>query len=296
MSYEEVELGEGFKALSLSLKGLSGGHSGMDIHKGLGNANKLMNRLLHAAHQTAAIQIAQLKGGSLRNAIPRESDALIVFSTETKEAVQGALEESYHQIKAEYEVTDPEISFSYSEVPTPQKASSALFTQDLIEAIYAVPVGIYRMSPTMKDTVQTSNSLAQITMQNGKVEILSLCRSAVDSEKWDEVNAIRAALKLVGAEVTTDGDYPGWTPSPQSDIVELLRQLYIDKFKEEPRVMAGHGGLECGIIGAKYPEMDMVSFGPNIRGAHSPDEKAQISSIQKYWDFLLDALKLIPKA
>lgn len=296
VNYEEVEIGEGFKALSLSLKGLSGGHSGMDIHKGLGNANKLMNRLLHAAHQTAAIQLAQLKGGSLRNAIPRESDALIIFSTETEEAVKGALEECYRQIKAEYEITDPEISFSYSEVPTPQKASSALFTQDLIEAIYAVPVGIYRMSPTMKDTVQTSNSLAQITMQNGKVEVLSLCRSAVDSEKWDEVNAIRAALKLVGAEVTTDGDYPGWTPSPQSDIVELLRQLYIDKFKEEPRVMAGHGGLECGIIGAKYPEMDMVSFGPNIRGAHSPDEKAQISSIQKYWDFLLDALKLIPKA
>ncbi|MEQ8908041.1 MAG: aminoacyl-histidine dipeptidase [Vicingaceae bacterium] len=295
-TYEEIEIGDNFKALSLILKGLSGGHSGMEIHKGLGNANKLMNRLLSAAHKAAGIQLASLTGGSLRNAIPRESDALIVFSADTEEAVKGALQEEYHQIKLEYEVTDPEMDFKVADAVLPAKASSALFTQQLIQAIYAVPVGIYRMSPTMPDTVQTSNSLAQINMGKGEFEALSLCRSAVDSEKWDEVNAITAAFKLMDAEVTTDGDYPGWTPSPQSDIVEMMQSLYREKFQAEPRVMAGHGGLECGIIGSKYPEMDMVSFGPNIRGPHSPDEKVQISSVQKFWDFLLDTIKQIPKA
>ena len=296
INYEEIELGDDFKGLSLTLKGLSGGHSGMDIHKGLGNANKLMNRLLYAAHRAAGIQLAELSGGTLRNAIPRESSAMIAFSAENEAAVRGALEEEFHQIKAEYAVTDPNIDFLIEAADRPAKAASALFCRQFFQAIYALPVGIYRMSPTMPDTVQTSNSLSQIDMVNGKVEILCLCRSSVDSEKWDEVNAITAALQLADAKVSTDGSYPGWTPSPQSDIVELMRKLYVEKFKAEPRVMAGHGGLECGIIGSKYPEMDMVSFGPNIRGAHSPDEKAQISSIQKYWDFLLDALKLIPKA
>jgi dipeptidase D len=294
VSYEEVKIGEGFKALGLSLKGLSGGHSGMEIHKGLGNANKIMNRLIFDAHKAAAVQVASIKGGSLRNAIPRESEAVIVFSAEAEEAVKSALEESYAAIEKEYQPTDPKINFIVEEANTPNKAASAIFTQDLLQAIYAVPVGIYRMSPTMKDTVQTSNSLAQISMQDGDLEVLCLCRSAVDSEKWDEVNAITAALKIMNANVTTDGDYPGWMPSPQSDIVELLESLYRKMFDGEPRVMAGHGGLECGIIGAKYPEMDMVSFGPNILAPHSPDERVQISSVQKFWKFFLEAMKQTP--
>ncbi len=163
-----------------------------------------------------------------------------------------------------------------------------------MRSIYACPNGIYRMSPDIDDLVQTSNNLARVLVKDGAFSILCLTRSSVDTEKMDEAEAIASAFELIGAEVVFDGAYPGWTPDTDSGILKIMRQLYQEMYHQEPDVNACHAGLECGILGANYPGMEMISFGPNIRGAHSPDEKAQISSVQKFWDFLLETLKRIP--
>ena len=165
---------------------------------------------------------------------------------------------------------------------------------DFIRAIYACPVGIYRMSPDMEDLVQTSNNLARVLVRDGKYEVQCLTRSSVDTEKMDEANMIKSIFELIGATVKFGGSYPGWTPRPGADIVHVMQELYRKKFNDEPHVMACHAGLECGILGTNYPEMEMISFGPNIRGAHSPDECCQVSSVQKFWSLLLDTLKAIP--
>src|SRR5690554_961349 len=292
--YEEVEIPSDYETFSLSVKGLSGGHSGMDIIKGLGNANKLMNRLLYQLAEKMEIGICEIHGGGLRNAIPRESNAKIAIPTSATSQFQTICETFEKEIKAEHLVTDPNFTFEAKPVTKEGKMATANFSKKLTQAIYAAPVGIYRMSSTVEGMVQTSNNLAQVNMENGHLACLSLCRSSVDSEKLDEVRALASAFSIIDADFSTSGSYPGWTPRPQSDIVELMEKIYIEKFEEKPNVTACHAGLECGIIGSNYPDMDMVSFGPNIRGPHSPDEKVQISSVQKYWEFLLDTLKEIP--
>jgi len=292
-SYGEVDTPAGHDSYLINVSGLSGGHSGMDIHKGLGNANKLMNRLLMVLQEKADFHLHGIEGGGLRNAIPRESRCWIAFAGDN---LEGVLSDAIAEIKAEHAETDPDLEVHISKVDAIAKVADDSFCKQLIAAIYAVPVGIYRMSPSIPGMVQTSNNLAQVQVTEGKYEILCLCRSSVDSEKQDEVRAIRSAMAVLGAEVSVSGDYPGWTPRPTSTIVDLMAGLYREMFSGEPKVMACHAGLECGIIGSNYPKLDMVSFGPNIRGAHSPDEKVQISSVQKYWEFLLETLKRIPKA
>ena len=293
--YEEVELPADYQSYQLRIKGLSGGHSGMEIHKGLGNANKLMNRLMYQIAASIEMGIQHIEGGGLRNAIPRESNAVVAIPKSAKKQFEEICDVFETEVKAEYSITDPNLLFEAKAAENKSKMTEVDFTKKLTQAIYAVPVGIIRMSSSMEGLTQTSNNLAQISLENGKLRCLCLCRSSVDSEKNDAVRAIRSAFSIIDADFSTDGDYPGWTPQPQSDIVELMSKMYRDKFDEEPRVMAGHGGLECGIIGSNYPEMDMVSFGPSIRGPHSPDEKVQISSVQKFWGFLLDVLTKIPQ-
>jgi dipeptidase D len=168
--------------------------------------------------------------------------------------------------------------------------------EKLLAAIYSCPNGIYRMSPDIPDLVQTSNNLARVEVKEGQIKLLCLTRSSVDSEKHDLTNAIKANFYNINAEVSFSGSYPGWTPLPGSTIVNIMSDLYREMFREEPNVLACHAGLECGLLGKHYPDMEMISFGPNIRGPHSPDEKVQISSVQKYWKYLLEALKRIPKA
>lgn len=282
-------------SLQIKLSGLNGGHSGMDIHKGYGNANKLANRLLAAGLEAGDLRILEIQGGSLRNAIPRESEVVFFCEAPVKDKIIQAIEDEFEKIKSEHAETDPNMKLSWDLIERAEGGASVEFSKQFIKAIYAVPNGIYRMSPTMEDTVQTSNNLAQINFGNGEYKCLCLTRSSVESEKADEVNSLKAAFSIIDADVSLDGDYPGWTPSPSSKIVDMMKALYQEKFDGEPRVMAGHGGLECGIIGSNYPHLDMVSFGPNIKGAHSPDERAQISSVQKFWDYLLEALQRIPK-
>ena len=289
-TYKEVDCKAGYTGRKLKVTGLNGGHSGMDIHKGLGNANKIMNRILLAAEEMG-IQVSGVDGGSLRNAIPRESNAWVGIPADQADAFDDLLSDLGSAIIDEHNTTDPELELSSEECDAPDEVMDPAFQRMFLRAVQACPNGIYRMSPDVEDLVQTSNNVARILAEAGKYQVLCLTRSSVDSEKEDEAKAIQSVFELIGADVTFSGDYPGWTPKPDSKIVSLMRELYEKRFNEKPHVNACHAGLECGILGTNYPTMEMISFGPNIRGAHSPDEKVQISSVQKFWGFLLETLE-----
>jgi dipeptidase D len=281
-------------AFSIAIKGLRGGHSGMDIHKGRGNANKLMNRLLLSLTKDFQIEIASIDGGSLRNAIPRESISVITVSENNKDAFKKYISNFEAVLKLEYNTTDPNLIIVITEVETPAHVLNADFQYKLLRSIYACPFGIYRMSPDIAGLVQTSNNVARVIVKDGVYQIQCLTRSSVDSEKIDLQNSITSAFELLGADITAAGSYPGWVPKPSSPIVKLMADLYKERFQTEAKVSACHAGLECGILGANYPDMEMISFGPNITGAHSPDEQVQISSVHKYWGLLLETLVRIP--
>lgn len=278
----------------LAVKGLTGGHSGMDIHKGRGNANKLINRLLFDANDFG-VRIASINGGGLRNAIPRESVATICVPNAKKDAFEAYINEQTNVLQSEYATTDPSLKVELEAATTPTQVLAAVFQAQFLRATYAIPSGIYRMSPDIAGLVQTSNNLARVLVKDGKYQVLCLTRSSVDSEKFDLANVIKSSLELIGAEISFSGSYPGWTPKPEAPIIKIMADLYRDLFNEEPNVNACHAGLECGILGTNYPDMEMISFGPNIRGAHSPDERVQISSVQKYWKYLLETLARTPK-
>ncbi len=283
--------GQGYK---ITVKGLTGGHSGMDIHKGRGNANKLMNRLLTAAAARFDAAVVSIDGGSLRNAIPRESVAEIVIPEHHEAEFLLWMNEMLGIYKAEYSTTDPDLTLTCEGIETSKQAMNTNVQRTLLASLYACPNGIYRMSPDIEGLVQTSNNLARVLVKDGQYTLMCLTRSAVDTEKMDLAEAIRQTFELTGARVEFAGSYPGWTPAPHSGIVTLMTRLFKEKYNAEPNVNACHAGLECGILGTNYPGMEMISFGPNIRGAHSPDECVQISSVQKFWDFTLDVLKAIP--
>jgi len=282
-----------FVFYKLGVNGLNGGHSGMDIHKGLGNANKIMNRLLWKTREKFGLRISSINGGGLRNAIPRESFSIVGVAIDKQEALKSHVAQLKSELASEYNSNDTDLNIELRETSASSYVISEELQDGVLASIYSTFNGIYRMSPDILDLVQTSNNLAKVTVNDEICEILCLTRSSVDSEKDDLAQAITAAFEPAGFTVSLSGSYPGWTPAPKSDLVEMMSSLYVEMFKEQPNVMACHAGLECGILSTNYPGMDMISFGPNIRGAHSPDEKCQISSVQKYWGYLLEALKRI---
>ncbi|PQJ12187.1 cytosol nonspecific dipeptidase [Flavipsychrobacter stenotrophus] len=280
---------------TIAVKGLTGGHSGADIHLGRANANKLMNRILLSLTKSMTINIASINGGSLRNAIPRESVAVVVLSESNVGRFQEAMAQFDAILKDEYRATDPKLVVSIESAEMPAQVMEPFFQNKILRALYACPNGIYRMSPEIAGLVQSSNNLARVLVTDGSYSLQCLTRSSVDTEKYDLKDAIGSAFELMEANLTFSGVYPGWAPKPGSPIVKLMSDLYKEMFHEEAHVNAVHAGLECGILGTNYPGMEMISFGPNITGAHSPDESAQISSVQKYWSYLLETLKRIPK-
>ena len=291
--YEMENIDSNAITYKVSVKGLTGGHSGMDIYKGRANANKLINRLLYGASKNYGIQINSIDGGGLRNAIPREANAIISVSNENDNALKQFIDEEKSIYAKEYATTDPALDIILEKTASTGNALSKAFQKDFLRAVYACPNGIYRMSPDMEHVVQTSNNIARILVGDGTYTVQCLTRSSVDSEKMDLGQTIKSAFTLIGADVNLDGAYPGWTPKPEAAIIKMMRDLYKERYNEAPKVSSIHAGLECGILGTNYPDMDMISFGPNIRGAHSPDECCQISSVQKYWGFLLEALKRV---
>jgi dipeptidase D len=286
----------GMTGFRIVVRGLTGGHSGVDIHLGRGNANKLMNRLLWGASQKFGMRISRIDGGGLRNAIPRESIAEVAMPADQAGPFQSWFKTAADTINSEYETTDPDAEILAESVATPANIIPVDLQKLLLGVLYAVPCGIHRMSPDIDDLVQTSNNLARVDVDNGHVRLDCLTRSSVNSERDDLATAIKAVFELAGCEVEISSGYPGWQPVPDSAIVKLMSGLYQEMFGETAHVAACHAGLECGILGNNYPGMQMISFGPNIRGAHSPDERVQISSVQKFWKLLLETLKRIPKA
>ncbi|MBL0032481.1 MAG: aminoacyl-histidine dipeptidase [Bacteroidetes bacterium] len=277
------------------VKGLTGGHSGMDIYKGRGNSNKIMNRVLLSAFEKFGFQIATIDGGSLRNAIPRESVAEIALEESKINDFEIFIRKISDELEFEYKTTDPNFSVTAKPLEIKKRVLQKGFQLKLMKSLYACANGIYRMSPDIEHLVQTSNNLARVVVNEGEYSIQCLTRSSVDSEKMDLANTLRHTFELIGAKVEFKGSYPGWTPNPDAPIIKIMNDLYKEMYKGEALVNACHAGLECGILGANYPGMQMISFGPNIHGAHSPDEKVQISSVQKFWGYFLETLKRIPK-
>ena len=294
-SYDLEDTPEKVSGFQISVTGLQGGHSGMDIHKGLGNANKIMNRLLYNGFEHFGLRISEINGGSLRNAIPRESFAKIVIDDVSKKPFLFEIDVLIETIKSEFKSVDPELSIDIKPIETPDKVMNLGVQEGFIKSIYAALNGVYKMSPDMDDLVETSNNVAKVSVKDGTIQIDCLTRSSSESSKYDLANSLCACFELAGFEVSYSGSYPGWQPNVNSEILNVLKDQYQTLFKEEPRVVACHAGLECGILGQNYPNMDMISFGPTIRGAHSPDEKVSISSVQKYWKFLLNILENIPE-
>ena len=293
-SYNQEETPVNSVGYKITVKGLNGGHSGMDIHKGLGNANKIMNRLLFDGFENFGLQIAEISGGSLRNAIPRESVAKVIVAGMYDEAFVFDMQEIINDIKTEFKTTEPNLTVEIEKSDLPAKVMDLGVQEGLLRSVYAAHNGVYRMSADMDDLVETSNNIARIIVKDGEISIQNLTRSSVETSKMDLANSLRSAYELFGCEVTFGGSYPGWTPNVKSEILDLLVKIYQKQNSEKPKVVACHAGLECGILGTNYPKMDMISFGPTIHGAHSPDERASIKSSQKFYKFVLEILENIP--
>lgn len=292
-SYEMFNVSDEFTGYKITVKGLKGGHSGMDIHRGLGNANKIMNRLLYNALNNFEMGISEINGGSLRNAIPRESLAIIALKK--NEDFLTDFKVWANTIIAELKVAEPKLSIEITETEYPSQIMKLEDEEKLLRAIYTAHNGVYAMSASIPDLVETSNNVAKVMVKDGKIKVGCLTRSSVNSAKLDLANALKSAFNLAGYEVTFSGEYPGWNPNPDSNILRVLETQYENIFGTKPKVVACHAGLECGILGQNYPDMDMISYGPTIKGAHSPDEQVSISSVQKFWKFTLEILRNTPK-
>ena len=292
--YTQVAVNESSEFLKISIRGLLGGHSGMDIDKGRGNANKMLTRLFYSLQSKFKMQLISFDGGSLRNAIPREATACIAIKIAQKEAFLVELDKFTSVLKTEYASIEPNFEITAQNTDKSELAVSGEDFKKILNTLYSVNNGVFRMSPDISDLVEASSSLARVILADGKFTTQSLQRSSVESTKTDVANAIRSAFENMGCNVVQNGDYPGWQPNTNSVILNLMSDLYREMFKEEPKVKACHAGLECGILGKHLPGVDMISFGPNIRAAHSPDEKVQISSVQKFWKYLLETINRTP--
>jgi len=292
--YDEMIVPKGFSSYKLVVKGLKGGHSGLDINLGRGNANKLLIRFLKHATREMDVRMAEINGGGMRNAIPREAYAIVVVPTEAVPEFLSAVSKYENIYKAELSVSEPNLCFTAEEAPKPKSLIDERAQDDLIDSVCACPNGAMRLCDSMPGLVETSTNLATVKSENGVISVKCLLRSSVDSAKDDLCEMVESTFSLAGGMVTFDGAYPGWKPNMDSDILKQMSKIYEDKFGVVPEIKAIHAGLECGILGANYPHWDMISFGPTMRFPHSPDEKVNIPTVQKFWDFLVETLKNAP--
>jgi dipeptidase D len=292
--YSEENSPNGMVAYKIVAKGLKGGHSGVDIHLERANSNKIMFRFLMQAESDFGIRLAEAAGGDLRNAIPRESYSIVLVPDIKSEEFESFVHNYEKMYQAEFSDTEPDLKFIIEKIATPAKVMKKADQYKIIRALYACPNGVQRMSQAMKGLVETSNNLAIVKVAGGKFEAHNLCRSSVDSAKEATAWEIAAVFHLIDAKVTLMGGYPGWKPNMKSPILKTMSDVYKGIFGKEPERKAIHAGLECGLIGGVYPSLDMISFGPTIRYPHSPDEKVEISSVAKFWQFLVETLKHVP--
>ncbi len=289
-NYKKVETEKNTVAFKISLTGLKGGHSGIDIILGRGNANKLMFRVLKEVVIGCGARLAEIKGGSLRNAIPREAVAVVTVPENETVSFIETIEEYEKIFKNELSEVEPNLKMEAVKCDTPAFVFDELSQDDLINAIQACPNGVIRMSDTMKGVVETSLNLATVISTEDKIDVLLLIRSSVDSAKADVESTLESLFNLAGAKIFFDGQYPGWKPNSKSQILGSMSNIYKKLYNKTPDVKAIHAGLECGILGSAYPNWDMISFGPTIRFPHSPDEKVNIKTVELFWEFLVETL------
>lgn len=292
-TYREEPLPEDYTAYKLSVTGLKGGHSGMDINKGRGNAIKIIVRILWEATKNFDLRLVEISGGGMRNAIPREAFATIAIPKDFVEEFNEFYNYIYDIIKSELIISDPIFTLDLHTCDLPTDAIDVNTQKKMLAAVYACPNAVIRHDPGMPSIPETSSNLAVIHSGAGKIELLFLLRSSIESAKDDLGNMLLSIYELAGAEVSHSGEYPGWRPNLNSEILQIMKEVYKKKYGKEPLVKIVHAGLECGVIGDIYPDLDMISFGPTIHLPHSPDERVEIRSVKKFWDFLVETLKNI---
>ncbi len=287
---ETEAIPENSLAYHISITGLKGGHSGDDIQKGLGNAVKLLNRFLWESSDCYYSSVSEINAGNLRNAIAREGFATVVVPHGEKEHFETFTKAYSDTIREEYKKTEPELKFLAEPCQIPASILEPDLEYKLLNALYACPHGVIEYSKDIPGFVETSTNLASVKFEDGKIIVTTSQRSSVESSKKDISDMVKSVFRLAGADIEQSSGYPGWKPDPHSMIADLSVAAYRRLFSQEPEVLAIHAGLECGLIGALYPGMDMVSFGPTIKGAHSPDERLHIKSTVKFWDLLVAVL------
>ncbi len=294
-NYHEEETPADYYWFNVQVKGLNGGHSGSEIDKGLGNANKILTRYLWTLMQSYPLALAEITGGNLSNAIPREASAVAGIPFASKEKVITTLNILLADVHAELKAVDPEVSIVVETAETPVKCIDKKTTGNLLNALYACPHGVIGMSFEIPGLVETSTNLASVKMKEGNTIVVTTSqRSSTNSLKMDVANMVTAVFQLAGAKVQATDGYPGWKPNPDSKILKVSEKIYKDLFGNAPEVKAIHAGLECGLFLEKYPNLDMISCGPTILGAHSPEERIEIVTVEKWWKFLIELLKNIP--
>ena len=289
--YEPVE--EGFEFFKVEVKGLQGGHSGDDINKGRGNAVKLIARILWNSYSDFNLRIADINAGNLRNAIAREGFAIVAVPKEEVNGWKAYLAQMDKTYKDEFHTTDPGVTVTVEPAAAVKEVFEETFQIDVLNALVVCPHGVAAMSQDIPDFVETSTNLASVKVVDGNVVFTTSQRSSVESKKQAIVDKVSATFWMIGADVVNSDGYPGWNPNPDSEALRVLVEAYHNVFHKEPQVLAIHAGLECGLFSEKYPDMDMVSFGPTLRGVHSPDEKLEIKTVQMCWDLMVEFFKLL---
>lgn len=294
LEYKEEAPADGFVARKLTLKGLRGGHSGLEINEGRGNANKLLARVVHDLLVEFDCQLASFEGGNMRNAIPREAHAILLFNPDDMEGLDDYIKEYEAQINSEYETIESNVSLKMEAVEVPATVVPEEIQDNMINILMACQDGVMRMIPTVPDTVETSSNLAIVIIAGGKAEVRILARSSCDTMKDFLADSLAACFSMAGMKVEFSGAYSGWQPNVNSPILQAMKASYKEQFGTEPAVKVIHAGLECGIIGATYKNLDIISFGPTLRSPHSPDERAYIPSVTRFYDFLVATLEKTP--
>jgi len=291
IDYKLVPAMRGHKAFRLRVFGLKGGHSGDDINRGRGCANKLINRILWTGTYNHSMRLASIDGGNLRNAIAREAEAVITIPETEERAFKTMVTRMGKAMQFEFRTTEPDLKFELKTVDAPKKLIDMATQEKLVNVLYACAHGVLAMSREIENFVETSTNLASIKMRDGKIHIATSQRSSVESAKLAAAQKIEATFRMIGAKVTHGDGYPGWTPNPDSRVLKVGVDVYKKMYHKEPIVRAIHAGLECGLIGQKYPKMDMISYGPTLRGVHSPDERIEIKTVEMFWNQTIEILK-----